>query len=163
MGRFFEDFQPGMTVTTATRTMHDADVTLFAGLTGDLHELHLSDEYATTTPFGRRIVHGALVFSLSVGLTSATGLLDGTLLAFSRVDHLRFARPVFIGDTIVVTKIVMAAEAKGARQGLLAFDTRVRNQHGDVVLAYIDKLLVSRRAADPRTEPAAAIRTYDAV
>lgn len=146
MGRHFEDFEQGGTFTTAARTIADADVMLFAGLTGDFTELHTNEEYARNTSFGRRIVHGALVFGISVGLTTRTNLLNGTLIAFSRVDNLRFTRPVFIGDTVSVTKTVLTIEEKGPSQGLLAFDTRVRNQHGQVVLAYVDKVLVTRRS-----------------
>jgi acyl dehydratase len=146
MGRHLEDFEQGATFRTAARTIGDADVMLFAGLTGDFTQLHTNEEYARSTSFGRRIVHGALVFGISVGLTTQTNLLDGTLIAFSRVDNLRFTKPVFIGDTVSVTKTVLAIEEKGPSQGLLAFDTRVRNQHGQVVLAYVDKLLVTRRS-----------------
>ena len=153
MGRSLEEFEPGFSVATPGRTITESDVMLFGGLTGDLTELHTNEEYARGTPFGRRIVHGALVFSMSVGLTTRTNLLDGTLVAFSRVDHLRFTRPVFIGDTISVTKTLLSVEEKGPSQGLLAFDTRVRNQHGEIVLAYVDRLLVKRRGA-PASAPA---------
>jgi acyl dehydratase len=55
---------------------------------------------------------------------------------------------VFIGDTIHVTKRVIEAVVKTADAGLVAFDTRVLNQRGEVVLAYVDRLLVKRRAGD---------------
>ena len=158
MGLYLEEFTAGATVTTAGRTIGEGDVTLFAGLTGDLTELHTNEEYARQTPFGRRIVHGALVFSMSVGLTTRMNLLDGTLIAFSRVDNLRFPAPVFIGDTITVSKAVLATEEKGADRGLLAFDTRVRNQRGEIVLAYVDKLVVKRRMAAPDLAVPAAAR-----
>ena len=147
MGRYLDEFVDGDRLTTPGRTIGEGDLTLFAGLTGDLTELHTNEDYAKTTPFGRRIAHGALVFSMSVGLTTRTNLLDGTLVAFSRVDNLRFSQPVFIGDTISVTKTVIGTEAKGPTQGLVAFDTRVRNQRGEVVLAYVDRLLIRRRVA----------------
>jgi acyl dehydratase len=158
MGVFLEDFETGKTFTTGSRTIGEDDVLRFAGLSGDLSKLHTSEEYAKTTAFGRCVAHGALVFSVSVGLTTGTGLLDETLIAFSRVDNLRFARPVFIGDTISVSKTVLAAESKGPTQGLLSFDTRVRNQHGEVVLAYIDRLLIKKRFADvPASNASAAV------
>lgn len=146
-GRLLEEFEPNEVIETAGRTITEADVVMFAGLSGDFTELHTNEDFARTTQFGRRIAHGALVFGISVGLTTRTGLLDGTLIAFSRVDNLRFPKPVFIGDTIRVTKTVIAIEDRGPAQGLLVFDTRVRNERGEVVLAYIDKLLVTRRGA----------------
>lgn len=162
MGRWFEEFELGFSITTPGRTIGEGDVMLFAGLTGDLTELHTNEEYARTTEFGRRIAHGALVFGVSVGLTTRTNVLDGTLVAFSRVDNLRFTRPVFIGDTVTVTKKVIATADVESARGLLTFDTRVRNQRGETVLAYVDQLLVKRRAADSPTveerEPAVACR-----
>jgi 3-hydroxybutyryl-CoA dehydratase len=153
MGRHLEEFEPGFTVTTAGRTVTEHDVMSFAGLTGDMTELHTNEEYARTTPFGGRIAHGALVFSLSVGLTTRTNLLDDTIVAFNRVDNLRFTRPVMIGDTIRVTKRLIEAEAKLRDSGVLAFDTRVLNQRGEIVLAYVDRLVVKRRPAPQTSEP----------
>jgi 3-hydroxybutyryl-CoA dehydratase len=146
-GRVFEEFEPGQLVETAGRTITEADIVMFAGLTGDYSELHTNAEFATSTRFGQRIAHGALVFSLSIGLATRTGVLEGTLIAFSRVDNLRFPKPVFIGDTLHVAKTVIGVEDKGPAQGVVTFDTRVRNQRGEVVLAFIDRLLVARRDA----------------
>ncbi len=148
MGRYLEDFAPGFSLTTPGRTITECDVVTFAGLTGDFTELHTNEEYARATPFGGRIAHGALVFSISIGLTTRTNLVDDTIVAFSRVDNLRFTRPVFIGDTIRVTKRVIEVEPKLRESGVLAFDTRVVNQREEVVLAYVDRLLVKRRPVE---------------
>ena len=147
MGRFLEEFEPGFTLTTPGRTITESDLATFAGLTGDFTELHTNEEFARATTFGRRIAHGALVFSISIGLTTRTNLVDDTIVAFSRVDNLRFTRPVFIGDTIRVMKRVIEVVPKLRENGLIAFDTRVVNQRREVVLAYIDRLLVKRRPA----------------
>jgi acyl dehydratase len=116
-------------------------------------ELHTNEEFARATAFGGRIAHGALVFSLSVGLTTRTNLLDDTIVAFNRVDNLRFTRPVRIGDTIRVTKRVLEADPKLRDSGVLTFDTRVHNQRGEIVLAYIDRLVVKRRPLPQTSEP----------
>jgi acyl dehydratase len=147
MGQFLEDFAVGACMHTRGRTITESDLMTFAGLTGDFTELHTNEEYARTTRFGQRIVHGALVFSISIGLTTRTNLLDDTIVAFARVDHLRFVRPVFIGDTIRVVKRVMAVEPSAIDHGTLAFHTRVLNQHDHVVVAYVDRLVVKRRVA----------------
>jgi acyl dehydratase len=147
MGRWADELEPGFSVETPGRTITESDVGLFAGLTGDFTEIHTNDEYARTTPYGRRIVHGALVFGLSVGLTTRTNIVSDTIVAFARVDNLRFTRPVFIGDTIHVTKRVLETVPRTPQAGLVAFDTRVLNQRGEIVLAYVDRLLVKRRAA----------------
>lgn len=154
MGLYFEDFASSPPITSRGRTVTEADLVTFAGLTGDLVELHTNEEYAKTTTFGRRIAHGALVFGMSVGLATRTNLLDDTLLAFAGVDKLRFVSPVFIGDTIHIVKRVMDRKELGAAQGTVVFETRVLNQRDELVLVYLDTLLLKRRltpggSADP--------------
>jgi 3-hydroxybutyryl-CoA dehydratase len=145
VGLHFEDFESSDPVTTRGRTVTESDIVSFAGLTGDFVELHTNEEFAKQTPFGRRIAHGALVFSISIGLTTRMNLLDDTLLAFAGVDKLRFMAPVFIGDTIRTTKRVVERRALGAAQGSVVFETKVLNQRDETVLIYRDKMLIKRR------------------
>ena len=145
MGLYFEDFETAADTITRGRTITEADVQVFAGLTGDFMELHTNAEYAKATRFGRRIAHGALIFSISMGLATRTNMLDDTLLAFAGLDKLRFVDPVFLGDTIHVVKKAVERKELGAGQGTVTFDTRVLNQHGKLVLAYMDRLLLKRR------------------
>ena len=147
MGLYFEDFESAAEITTRGRTITEGDVMMFAGLTGDFVELHTNEEFAKRTPFGRRVAHGALVFSISIGLATRTNLLEDTLLAFAGVDKLRFVSPVFIGDTVHVTKRVSDRKPLGAEQGTVAFETRVVNQRNELVLMYFDKMLMKRRPA----------------
>lgn len=151
MGLYFEDFESSGPSISRGRTVTEADVTGFAGLTGDFAELHTNEEYARTTQFGRRVAHGALVFSISIGLSTRMNLLDETLIAFAAVDKLRFVAPVFIGDTVHVEKRVVERKALGASQGTVVFESRVLNQRGELVLVYFDKLLVKRRVTPPET------------
>jgi acyl dehydratase len=124
----------------------EADIVNFAGLSGDFIELHVSEAYAAKGPFQKRIAHGALVFSISTGLTVQTIKIDDTVIAFYGVDKLRFTRPVFIGDTIHVVKKVIGKEPKGADRGVVTFETTVLNQAGQTVIIYTDKLLVKARS-----------------
>lgn len=148
VGLYFEDFETRADFVTRGRTVTEADVTAFAGLTGDFTELHTNEEFAKTTRFGRRIAHGALVFGISIGLTTATNLLDDTLIAFAGVDKLRFVEPVFIGDTIHVVKKIVERKELGAGQGTVEFESRVLNQREALVLVYRDRLLVRKRPAE---------------
>ena len=134
----------GSEFTSPGRTIAESDLVTFAGLSGDFSELHTNEEYARTTQFGGRIAHGALVFSISVGLMTRMSATDG-VIAFSGVDHLRFVRPVFIGDTIAVRKRLLLRRRVQTERDVLTFDTRVFNQQGEIVLAYVDKLLVARQ------------------
>ena len=150
---FWEDFAPGMEFSLGGRTVGEADLAIFAGATGD-HFPHTDEEYAKRTQFGRRIAHGAFVFSVSVGLMTQGMPLRESLVAFYGVDRLRFTAPVAPGDTITFTKRVVQTAAKGAELGLVTFESTVRNQNGKTVLVYADQLLLRRRPAPAREEPA---------
>lgn len=142
---YFEDFQSAGSVQTGERVVTEADVMAFADLTGDHVALHTDEAFARTTPYGRRIAHGALVFSISVGLGTQTNLFGDELIAFAGVDKLRFVAPVFFGDRVHVVKRVVERKELGAKQGTITFESRVINQDGKLVVAYLDRLLVKRR------------------
>ncbi len=144
MSKYFDDYKLGDTVTSGTRTITEADIVNFAGLSGDFHELHMSEEFARSGPFGRRIAHGALVFSISTGLTIQMGANEN-IIAFYGVDKLRFTNPTFIGDTIHVTKRVIELVPKDDARGVVAFETQVLNQRNEPVVVYQDRVLMRRR------------------
>ncbi|MBI3537867.1 MAG: dehydratase, partial [Chloroflexi bacterium] len=77
----FEDFQPGTEVVTQGRTITEADIVNFAGVTGDFNAIHVDAEFSKTTPFGERIAHGLLGLSVGTGLIMQSGMLDGTVIA----------------------------------------------------------------------------------
>ena len=81
-GMYFEEFELKQKITTPARTITEADVVGFAGLSGDYNPLHTNEEFAKTTPYGRRIAHGMLVVSIATGLADRQGFIDGTALAF---------------------------------------------------------------------------------
>lgn len=126
--------------------MTEADIVNFAGLSGDFVELHMNEVYSAKGPFGKRIAHGALIFSISTGLSVQMNQIQDTVVAFYGVDKLRFTRPVFIGDTVHVVKKVVAREQKGRGRGVVTFETTVLNQNDEPVLVYTDKVLVKARA-----------------
>ena len=146
MSLYFEDFTIGHTTSTRSRTITEADIVNFAGLSGDFVELHMNEEYARNGPFGKRIAHGALVFSISTGLMVQMTVHQEAIVAFRGVDQLRFVAPVFIGDTIHVTKKTVDKHTKDGVRGLVTFETTVLNQDGLAVLIYVDRLMVKCRA-----------------
>ncbi len=157
MGLYFEEFESSGSMTSPGRTVTEADVMAFAGLTGDFVELHTNEEYARTARYGRRIAHGALIFGISIGLATRMNLLDGTILAFAGVDKLRFVAPVFFGDTVHIVKRVMERQERGPDQGVVVFETRVLNQRDELVLVYLDKVLVKRRPATAENKDASVV------
>ena len=147
MGLYFEEIADDRRFTSAGRTVTEADVTQFAELTGDFTGFHIDEAYASQTMFGRRIAHGALVFSISLGLSTRLHLTDDTLLALAGVDKLRFVQPVFIGDTVHVTKRVIERREIDKARGVVVFESKVTNQDGRTVLMYHDRLLFKRGPA----------------
>ena len=94
---FFEDYEVGTTRESSGRTITEADIVLHAGQTGDFYPHHMDAEWCRTQPFGQRMAHGTLIFSVGVGLTA--GAINPQAMSYG-YDRLRFVRPVFIGDTI---------------------------------------------------------------
>lgn len=142
---FYEDYNLQEIRTSRGRTITEADIVNFAGLSGDFVELHVNEEYAREGPYGRRIAHGALIFSISTGLMVQMTPNQDAIVAFRGVDQLKFLAPVFIGDTIHVTKKTIDKQTRDGVRGLVIFETNVLNQEGKPVLTYIDRLMVKCR------------------
>jgi acyl dehydratase len=145
--KYLEDFKVGDVLETHGRTVTEADVVNFAGLTGDIHPLHMDEVYARSTRYGRRLPHGQLIFALSLGLAERViePLMRDSIIAFYGVDRLRFLHPVFIGDTIRLHRIVENVQAKEKDTGLLTFADNIRNQDGELCVVYYPKYLLRRR------------------
>lgn len=132
-GRTFEQFNIGDKVITVGRTITEADIVAFAGLSGDFNRIHTDAEYAAATPFGQRVAHGLLVQSIATGLAVRTGIIEDTVLAFRELSC-KFSVPVFIGDTIHVELEVL--ETKAFRRlggGNVLMKISVINQKNEVV------------------------------
>lgn len=152
--KYFDEFQTGEVFYTASRTITEADVVMFAGLTGDYTEIHTSKTMAAGTQFGQRIAHGMLVLSYAHGLFMATKLTTPTGIAFASIDQWRFKRPVFLGDTIQV-KITVAelipSRSKPDR-GIVKFLFQVLNQQEEVVQEGYKSIMMKRLPAAKETE-----------
>jgi 3-hydroxybutyryl-CoA dehydratase len=142
---YFEDYTIDEVRTSRGRTITEADIVNFAGLSGDFVELHMNEECARKGPFGKRIAHGALIFSVSTGLMVQMTSNQEAIVAFRGVDQLRFVAPVFIGDTIHVVKKTIDKHTKDGVRGLVTFETTVLNQDGKPVLTYFDRLMIKCR------------------
>lgn len=141
---YFEDFQIGMKLETAGRTVTEADIVNFAGISGDWNPIHTDAEFAKKIMFGQRIAHGLLTLSIASGLLVRLGLTEKTIVAFYGIDKLRFTEPVFIGDTIKAIAEVVDKEER-EKYGLIIFNVKVVKQTGEVVLSYLSKLAVKKR------------------
>jgi acyl dehydratase len=144
-GLYFEDFVVGDKAASPTRTITEADIVMFAGLSGDYNEIHTSEEYSKGNLFGRRIAHGILGLSIASGLAFQMGFLLGTVDVFRAIEW-EFTAPIFIGDTIHLEAEV--AETKAVprlKNGKVAFKVSVKKQDGSIVQRGTWTLLVKAR------------------
>ena len=125
--RAFASFALGDTA-TFNKTITEADILLFAGVSGDTYPLHVDAEYAKTSRFGQRIAHGMLSASL---LSTVNALMLGTSDGIYVEQSLHFRRPVFIGDTLTATAELTAIDPLKRR---LTCATTILNQHGKLVI-----------------------------
>lgn len=141
---YFEDYEIGFSRTTLGRTITETDFVVHAGHTGDFFPHHMDAEYMKSTPFGQRIAHGTLVFSIGIGLTAS--VINPVAFSYG-YDRLRFIRPVFIGDTIKTRATIIATEDDPKRPdaGRVIERCEVINQRGEVVLAADHIYIVERR------------------
>ena len=132
-GLYFEDFFVGQKVNTVGRTVSEADIFNFAGLTGDFNEIHTNADFASKTQFGQRIAHGLLGLSLATGLIMRTGFLEGTVLAFREISEWKFIKPFFIGDTISAELTITETKAlPRIGGGSIVAAIAVKNQGGEI-------------------------------
>lgn len=133
------------------RTLTEMDLALCAAITGDFDPIHVNEEFAATTVFGRRIAHGALILGLCSTTASRISQLairkgaEGVPVSLG-YDRVRFLKPAFVGDTLRVTYTVDTIdEAQARTRSTIA----VVNQHGDTVLAGTHVLKFTARQGAP--------------
>jgi acyl dehydratase len=146
---YYEDFEVGDAVRSASRTITETDIVNFAGVSGDFNALHLDAEYAATTSIGHRIAHGALLFAISTGLFNALSITTGrTQVANLGLDGLDYRAPVAIGDTVHLEIVVLdTRETHDGRRGIVRFQVDMLNQDGQTVMRALWKLMLWRRPA----------------
>ncbi len=126
----WEEFKVGDKA-TISKTVTEADVILFAGISQDFNPLHVNEAYAKTTQFGRRVAHGSLSFSMISGLLGTKLPGPGTMHVSQKLD---FRKPVFIGDTLTAeAEVVEKFTKKEGKLKFLRIKTNVSNQEEVVV------------------------------
>ena len=141
---YFEDFTVGQKFVTKARTITEADIVNFAGLSWDHNQLHTDAEYAASTLYGKRIAHGLLGVIAHAGLSYE--LTEESLLALLELTW-QFKAPIYIGDTIHVEQTVKnLRESRSADRGILTFEKAVINQKDEVVQTGTTTILLARRS-----------------
>lgn len=147
--RHFEELQVGESLLTHRRTVTEADIVAFGGVSGDYFYMHFDEIAARESAFGQRIAHGYFVLSAAAGLFVSPA--PGPVLANYGLDTLRFVKPVAIGDTIRARLTCKRkidrrkTDAQGRGQGVVAWDVEVRNQDEELVASYDILTLVAKR------------------
>jgi acyl dehydratase len=157
---YFDDVAIGQQWESPGRTVTEADIVNFAGVSGDFNAIHIDHAFARTTPFRRPIAHGLLVLSMASGLTLHCPPMR--TLAFMEIRGWVFKGPVYIGDTIRGRSRVVAKEPRShGRRGVVTWHRDIVNQDGKVVqegtiLTLVEgrALLKEDQAAEAAAEPA---------
>ena len=121
---FYEDLNEGDEHKSSGRTVTEADIVNFAGLSADYNNMHIDEEFAKKTVFKTRVAHGMLVTSIATGLWFTMPRL--ATVAFMGLEDWRFSGAVFPGDTIHITrKLVEKREHKRPNMGFFIFEVAV--------------------------------------
>jgi acyl dehydratase len=146
-GIYFDEYQAGQSFRTPTRTVTETDVVYFSAMSGDMNELHTSEEFARSSPFGTRIAQGLLGLSISHGLMFRLGLFDGTGIALLNIDKWTFKSPIFFGDTIhAIVTVQEKVESKSKPdRGIIHFHVQLANQDGTITQEGIQTVMVRRK------------------
>jgi acyl dehydratase len=148
VGMFWEEWKIGAEFQTASRTITEADVVNFAGISGDYNPLHIDEEFCKQTQFGTRIAHGPLVYSIAAGLLFQLHLYDDTLIAFLGFDSLKFTLPVKIGDTVRVrVEVLEKRETSKPDRGVMKRLLQVLNQRDEIVQEGVQAFLLKKKSA----------------
>jgi acyl dehydratase len=148
MHLYFDDLQIGQEWESPGRTITQADIVGFAGLSGDFNPIHVDAEFCKTTVFREPIAHGLLILSIGSGL----GLMAPPMrtLAFMSIKEWKFLEPVYVGDTIRIrAKVIEKEERSRGKRGVVTWQRTIVNQHNKPVEEGIIVTLVEGKARRP--------------
>jgi acyl dehydratase len=144
--QYYEEIQVGSVYVSPGRTVTEADIVAFAGLSGDYNVLHTDAEFMRTSIFGERIAHGLLGLSIQSGLGTRAMARPFATIAFLGLRW-RFKGPIKIGDTIKVRiEVSGKRETSKPDRGIVVLQRSVTNQRGEVVQEGETEIMVERRA-----------------
>lgn len=146
MGKFFEDIEVGEKYSTPARTVTEADILNFAGLSGDFNAIHTDEVFCRQLGLPGRIAHGLLTLSILTGLNERVGFTEGTILAFLGMNNLSFGKYVTPGDTIhAEVEVTGKRESSKPGRGIVISRLTGVNQDGDTVLGCETAIMIRRR------------------
>jgi acyl dehydratase len=144
---YFEDLYVGQKLVSAGRTITEADIVMFAGLSGDYNPIHTNEEWCKNSQFKHRVAHGMLTASIASGLIFRLGFLDGTGMAHLGTT-MKFMAPVFASDTIHVELEILSKKEVDQKRGIFTAKTDVVNQDNKIVETEQITIMISRKQQD---------------
>ncbi len=145
-GLTFDQFEIGALFASQARTVTEADVVAFAGLSGDFNPLHTDAEFGKTTPIGERIAHGVLILAMATGMANWMGIFEGTTIALME-QVTRYKGAVKFGDTIhLELEVLEKKPTSKPDRGVVKFAARVHNQRNEAVVEGEWTLLMKTKA-----------------
>jgi acyl dehydratase len=145
MGLTYEEFELGAVYDAQARTITEADVVTFAGLSGDFNPIHTDAETAKKGPFGERIAHGMLTVAIATGLANMTGLMAGTTIALME-QNIKYKNAVKFGDTVrLQMEVIEKRETSKPDRGIVKLAARMLNQREEVVVDMVWTQLMKRQ------------------
>lgn len=140
--KYYEEFELNEVRQTKGRTITETDIVIHAGQSGDFFPHHMDEEWCKTQPFGKRIAHGTLIFTVAIGLSAE--FINEVSMTYG-YERLRFIKPVFINDTIKVTVTIKdKKDHKKPEFGLITELVECFNQHNELVMLCEHILLVKK-------------------
>lgn len=145
---YFDEVKVGDKLVTRGRTITEADIINYCGLSGDWYPLHTDVEYCKTTPFKERIAHGPLVIAAASG-AFVSEIHPDAIVAFYGWDKVRFVGPTKIGDTIHIEAEITDKEPRKVPNedggGVVTINVLIKNQRGETCVASIWKLFMRNK------------------
>ena len=146
---YYDDLEVGKTYVSASRTVTEADIVNFAGVSGDFNPIHVDHHFARTTAFRKPIAHGLLVFSIASGLCVSAP--QTRILALTQISDWAFKLPVFAGDTVRMVSVVAEIIPRSRnRRAEVRWNRQIVNHEDKVVQEGRFVTLVEGRAAQAR-------------
>ncbi|MFN8373913.1 MAG: MaoC family dehydratase [Anaerolineae bacterium] len=146
-GKYFEDLEVGTIIQHELgRTLTEADNVLFSSLTMNTQPLHINEDFASRTDYGKRIVNGIFTMGVLVGITVGD-LTAGTIVANLGYENVLHPHPMFHGDTLYVeTQVLEKRESKSKPdRGIIKLKHIGRNQNGVVCIEVTRSVLFLKR------------------
>lgn len=149
---YFDDFKPGQVFETGGRTITETDLTMFSMMTGDWNQIHANAEFAKTTRFGQRLVHGAYGIGLAIGMMHGLGIFEHSAVAMLGVSDWQFKQPIFVGTTLRLRLTILETESgKTGKTGRVGRRFELLDQDDGVVQVGHSDVLVAVRPVEGET------------